>query len=81
MLKLYPFAEISIFGDFNVHHQLWLSSLFTEHPCELDFNFAILHDLSPPFDSPDLNLIYEDSQTSVNLLSDRQCGFRQSRSA
>ncbi len=23
-----PFAEISILGDFNVHHQLWLSSSF-----------------------------------------------------
>ncbi|KAK8380763.1 hypothetical protein O3P69_008003 [Scylla paramamosain] len=33
--------EISILGDFNVH----LSSLFTDHPGELAFNFAILHDL------------------------------------
>ncbi|MPC37667.1 hypothetical protein E2C01_031154 [Portunus trituberculatus] len=30
---------------FNVHHQLWLSSLFTDHPGELALNFAILHDL------------------------------------
>ncbi|MPC33817.1 RING finger protein nhl-1 [Portunus trituberculatus] len=37
--------EISILGDFNVHHQLWLSSSFTDHPDELAFNFAILHDL------------------------------------
>ncbi|MPC17837.1 hypothetical protein E2C01_010704 [Portunus trituberculatus] len=37
--------EISILGDFNVHHQLWLSSPFTDHPDELAFNFAILHDL------------------------------------
>ncbi|KAK8385199.1 hypothetical protein O3P69_012186 [Scylla paramamosain] len=37
--------EISILGDFNVHHQLWLSSSFTDHPGELAFNFAILHDL------------------------------------
>ncbi|MPC32612.1 hypothetical protein E2C01_025932 [Portunus trituberculatus] len=34
-----------ILGDFNVHHQLWLSSPFTDHPGELTFNFAILHDL------------------------------------
>ncbi|MPC66895.1 hypothetical protein E2C01_061050 [Portunus trituberculatus] len=44
-LSLYPFAEISILGDFNVHHQLWLSSPLTDHPGELAFNFAILHDL------------------------------------
>ncbi|KAK8400926.1 hypothetical protein O3P69_002597 [Scylla paramamosain] len=37
--------EISILGDFNVHHQLWLSSPFTDHPGELAYNFAILHDL------------------------------------
>ncbi|MPC86172.1 hypothetical protein E2C01_080988 [Portunus trituberculatus] len=32
ILSLYPFTEISIPGDFNVHHHLWLSSLFTDHP-------------------------------------------------
>ncbi|MPC17695.1 hypothetical protein E2C01_010559 [Portunus trituberculatus] len=31
--------------DFNVHHQLWLSSPFTDHSGELAFNFAILHEL------------------------------------
>ncbi|MPD06896.1 hypothetical protein E2C01_102728 [Portunus trituberculatus] len=36
-MSLYPFMEISILGDFNVHHQL----PFTEPV----FNFAILHDL------------------------------------
>ncbi|MPC18178.1 hypothetical protein E2C01_011054 [Portunus trituberculatus] len=24
--------EISILGDFSVHHHLWLSSPFTDHP-------------------------------------------------
>ncbi|MPC42994.1 hypothetical protein E2C01_036629 [Portunus trituberculatus] len=42
-LSLYPFAEISILGDFNVYHQLWLSSPFTDLPSELAFSFAILH--------------------------------------
>ncbi|MPC86688.1 hypothetical protein E2C01_081524 [Portunus trituberculatus] len=37
--------EISILGNFNVHHQLWLSFLFTDHPDELSFDFAIFHDL------------------------------------
>ncbi|MPC58129.1 hypothetical protein E2C01_052124 [Portunus trituberculatus] len=45
ILSLYPFAEISMLGDFNVHHLLWLFSPFTDHPGELAFNFAILHDL------------------------------------
>ncbi|MPC87602.1 hypothetical protein E2C01_082468 [Portunus trituberculatus] len=41
----------SIDLHFNVHHKLWLSSPFTDHPGELAFNFAILHDLeqlNPP---------------------------------
>ncbi|MPC31624.1 hypothetical protein E2C01_024919 [Portunus trituberculatus] len=41
ILSLYPFVEISILGDFNVHHQLWLSSPFTDHPSELAFNYVI----------------------------------------
>ncbi|MPD00574.1 hypothetical protein E2C01_096055 [Portunus trituberculatus] len=45
ILSLYHFVEISILGDFNVNHQLWLSSPFTDHPRELAFNFAILHDI------------------------------------
>ncbi|MPC37398.1 hypothetical protein E2C01_030873 [Portunus trituberculatus] len=38
-------SEISILGDFNVHHEFWLSSPFTDHPGELAFIFSILHDL------------------------------------
>ncbi|MPC12813.1 hypothetical protein E2C01_005523 [Portunus trituberculatus] len=45
ILSLYPFAKISIPGDFTVHHQLLLSSPFTDQPGELAFNFAVLHDL------------------------------------
>ena len=45
ILNHFPFAEISILGDFNVHHQLWLSSSFTDHPGEQAFNFATLNDL------------------------------------
>ncbi|MPC74919.1 hypothetical protein E2C01_069299 [Portunus trituberculatus] len=43
--SFYPFAEISTLGDFNVHQQLGLSSLFTDHPGELALHSAILHDL------------------------------------
>ncbi|MPC29408.1 hypothetical protein E2C01_022638 [Portunus trituberculatus] len=45
ILSLYPFEETSILGDFDVYHQIWLSSPFTDHHGELAFNFAILHDL------------------------------------
>ena len=45
ILSHFPFAEISILGDFNVHHQQWLSSSFTDQPGEQAFSFAILHDL------------------------------------
>ena len=40
-----PLAEISILGDFNVHHQLCLSSSFNDQPGEQAFNFVSLHDL------------------------------------
>ncbi|MPC14315.1 hypothetical protein E2C01_007079 [Portunus trituberculatus] len=45
ILYFYPFAEISILGDFIVQNQLWLSSPLTDHSGELAFNFTILHDL------------------------------------
>ena len=44
ILTNFPFVEISIFGDFHIHHQLWLSS-FNDQPGEQALNFAILHDL------------------------------------
>ncbi|MPC60115.1 hypothetical protein E2C01_054152 [Portunus trituberculatus] len=40
---LYPLSFQG--GNFNVHHQMWLSSPFTDHPGEIAFNFAVLHDL------------------------------------
>ncbi|MPC23847.1 hypothetical protein E2C01_016915 [Portunus trituberculatus] len=54
-LFLYPFAEVSILGDFNVHHHLWSSSPFTDYPGELAFNFAILHDLEQLMQHPTRN--------------------------
>ena len=46
ILSHFPYAEFfTILKDFNVHHQLWISSSFTDQPGEQTFNFAILHDL------------------------------------
>ena len=44
ILSHFPYSEISILRDFNVHHQLWLSS-FTDQPGEQTFNLAFLHNL------------------------------------
>ncbi|MPC78573.1 hypothetical protein E2C01_073062 [Portunus trituberculatus] len=44
-MPLCHFAEISILRDFNVYHQLLISSLFTDYPSELAFNFAIVYDI------------------------------------
>ena len=38
-------GSLDILGDFNVHHQLWLSSSFTDDPGEQAYNFAILNGL------------------------------------
>ncbi len=40
-----PFLETSILRDFHVHHQLWLSSSFTDQPGEQAFNFALTNDI------------------------------------
>ena len=45
ILSHFPYAEISILGYFNVHHQRWLSSSITDQPGEQTFNFVIFHDL------------------------------------
>ncbi|MPC82039.1 hypothetical protein E2C01_076682 [Portunus trituberculatus] len=61
ILSLYPFADINILGDFNVPHQLWLFSPFTDHSGELALNFAIFYDLEQlvqhPTCIPDLLLL------------------------
>ena len=38
ILSYFPYAEISILGDFNFHHQLWLSFSLTDQPGEQTFN-------------------------------------------
>ena len=43
---------MSILGDFNVHHQLWLSPPYIDHPGKLAFNFAILRDLEQLVQQP-----------------------------
>ncbi|MPC35047.1 Chymotrypsinogen A [Portunus trituberculatus] len=64
--------EISILGDFNVHHQLWLSSPFTDHPA-----YAVT--LSLPLDSSHHNLIFVSSPISPISPQDppkRRCLWR-----
>ncbi|MPD04849.1 hypothetical protein E2C01_100560 [Portunus trituberculatus] len=65
IVSLYPFV-ISIPGDFNVYHQLWLFSSFTVHIGELAFRFAILHDLEQLAQHP--TLILDRRRDTPNIL-------------
>ena len=52
ILSKFPFSEIIILGDFNVHHHLWLSSSHTDQPGELAFNFSVLNNLEQLIQHP-----------------------------
>ena len=83
ILSISPFSEITILGDFNVHHRDWLSSPFTDQPGELALTFSILNDLEQLVQHPtripdrlgdrpnilDLFLTSNPSAYSVNLFS------------
>ena len=83
ILSTSPFSEISILGDFNVHHRDWLSSPFTDQPGELALTFSVLNDLEQLVQLPtripdrlgdrpnilDLFLTSNPSAYSVNLFS------------
>ncbi|MPC51651.1 hypothetical protein E2C01_045503 [Portunus trituberculatus] len=76
----YLFTEISIRGNFNVHHQFWLSSPLADHHGELTYKFAILHDLEQlvqyPIRVPDrlgdtpniLDLVLTDSPSAYAVI-------------
>ncbi|MPC58578.1 hypothetical protein E2C01_052585 [Portunus trituberculatus] len=66
ILSLYPFAEISIHGDFSVHYQLWLSFPFTDYAGELAFNFAIVHDLEQLYKDLEKGVVYMGQPLSVH---------------
>ena len=47
VLWINPFANVFVFGDFNVHHKDWLTySGGTDRSDELCYNFSILNDLT-----------------------------------
>ena len=47
VLSINPFANIFVFGDFNVHHKDWLTYYGgTDRPGELCYNFSISNDLT-----------------------------------
>ena len=83
ILSLSPSSEVSILGDFNVHHRDWLSSSFTSTAGELAFEFSLLNDLEQLVKLPtripdrlgdrpnilDLFLTSNPSSYSVNLSS------------
>ena len=47
VLSINPYANVFVFGDFNVHHKDWLTySGGTDRPDELCYNFSISNDLT-----------------------------------
>ena len=53
VLSTNPFAHVFVFGDFNAHHQDWLSySGGTDRPGELCYNFSIMNDLTQMVNFP-----------------------------
>ena len=47
VLSINPSANVSVFGDFNVHHKDWLTySGGTDGPGELCYNFSISNNLT-----------------------------------
>ena len=47
VLSVNPYANVFVFGDFNVHHKDWLTySGGTDRPGELCYNFSISNDLT-----------------------------------
>ena len=53
VLSINPSANVFAFGDFNVHHEDWLTFYGgTEQPGELCYNFSILNDLTQMVNFP-----------------------------
>ena len=53
VLSINPFANAFVFGDFNVHHEDWLTySHGTDQPGELCYNFSISNDLTQMVNFP-----------------------------
>ena len=53
VLSINPSAHVFVFGDFNVHHNDWLTySGGTNCPGELCYNFSILNDLTQKVNFP-----------------------------
>ena len=53
VLLINPSADVSVFGDFKVHHKDWLTySSRTDRPGELFYNFSISNDLTQMVNFP-----------------------------
>ena len=53
VLSINPYANVFVFGDFNIHHKDWLTySGGTDRPGELCYNFSISNDLTQMVNFP-----------------------------
>ena len=60
VLSINPSANVFVFGDFNIHHEDWLTySGGTEQPGELCYNFSISDDLTQMVNFPTRILDYD----------------------
>lgn len=66
-------AEISISGYFDIHHQLWSSSVFRDQPSKQTYKFALLADLEQLFQDliiPDcLGAMQHAQPSNISLIS------------
>ena len=53
VLSINPYANVVVFGDFNVHHKCWLTYFGgTERAGEFCYNFSISNDLTQMVNFP-----------------------------
>ena len=77
VFSINPYANVFVFGDFNVHHKDWLTcSGGTDRSSEFCYNFSISNDLTQIFNfsaripdcdshSPDLLALFPSSDASI----------------
>ncbi|XP_026320838.1 uncharacterized protein LOC113230944 [Hyposmocoma kahamanoa] len=74
----FPLAELVFLGDFNAHHELWLSSSKTDHAGRTAHAFALTHDLTQLVNQPTRipDIVGHAPSLLDLLLTNRPAGYR-----
>lgn len=74
----FPLAELVFLGDFNAHHELWLSSSKTDHAGRTAHAFALTHDLTQLVNQPTRipDVVGHAPSLLDLLLTSRPAGYR-----